>query len=287
MSTILEALRRLEKDKRTESAAPLESRILEPQRPSRSAVRPILPWAVSIGAILLAGGLFFLSNRQPVERLAARTPLEVAPQAQAPVPAPLSPVQRERERTPRSQAPSMPGLLASPSRERQSSALQESQQGPKSPADRSRDDLAKAPAPSAASAPKVAPARRNEVTQTPRRAASDSVSEKPTPPPSAVAEAAPSIAPASPPRATPSESPPPTKAVQVVARAPDFVVLKTIWHPSAERRSARLEFENGGTAREVREGQWVEGFEVREIRLSGVVLEKEGVRREYRVGRRP
>ena len=135
MSTILEALRRLEKDKRTESAAPLESRILEPQRPSRSAVRPILPWAVSIGAILLAGGLFFLSNRQPVERLAARTPLEVAPPAQAPVPAPLSPVQRERERTPRSQAPSMPGLLASPSRERQSSALQESQQGPKSPAD--------------------------------------------------------------------------------------------------------------------------------------------------------
>ena len=75
--------------------------------------------------------------------------------------------------------------------------------------------------------------------------------------------------------------------MRVVPRGPEFVVLKTIWHPSAERRSARLEFEGGGAAREVREGQWVEGFEVREIRLSGVVLEKEGVLREYRVGRRP
>ena len=73
----------------------------------------------------------------------------------------------------------------------------------------------------------------------------------------------------------------------MVLRAPEFVVLKTIWHPSAERRSARLEFSDGGAAREVREGQWVEGFEVREIRLSGVVLEKQGVRREYRVGDRP
>ena len=286
MSTILEALRRLEKDKRSETAAPLESRILEPQPPSPSAGRSILPWAVAIVAVLVAGGLFFLSDQQPVERLAARTPLEVVPPAQVPVVAPLSPVQRER--TPRSLAPSTPGLLASASRERQSPVPQDSQQVPKREAEQPRDGLAKSAAPPSASAPKVTAVRQSEIAPPPRRVASNSVAEKSTPPPPAVAKTVPSVVPAaSPPRVTRPESSPPTKTVQVVERAPDFVVLKTIWHPSAERRSARLEFEDGGAARDVREGQWVEGFEVREIRLSGVVLEKEGVRREYRVGGRP
>ena len=288
MSTILEALRRLEKDKRSETAAPLESRILEPQPPPRSAGRSILPWAVAIGVLVVAGGLFFVSNRQPAERRAAQTPLEVVPPDQAPVLAPSSPQPHENDRAPRSLAPSTPGLLALPSRERQRPAPQESQRVLDRQAERSQEGRATAAAPPAASAPKVAPVRRSEVVESPRRVASDPVSEKPKSSPSAVAKTVPSIAPAAtPPRATPSPSSPPKKAVQVVKRAPDFVVLKTIWHPSAERRSARLEFEDSGTAREVREGQWVEGFEVREIRLSGVVLEKEGVRREYRVGRRP
>ena len=66
-----------------------------------------------------------------------------------------------------------------------------------------------------------------------------------------------------------------------------MTVLKTIWHPRPERRVARLEVKEGDEVLEVREGDRIEGFEVQEIRLSGVVLVRDGVISERRVGSRP
>ncbi|MCA9512036.1 MAG: hypothetical protein KC560_15095, partial [Myxococcales bacterium] len=61
--------------------------------------------------------------------------------------------------------------------------------------------------------------------------------------------------------------------------------VRTTWHPSAERRSARLE-SPAGAAREVREGDEVEGYEVVEITPSSVVFALGGDTVRVRVGAR-
>jgi hypothetical protein len=287
MSTILEALRRLEKDKRPEAAAPLESRIVEPEPPSRVTGGSMLPWAIAVFALVTAGGMFFLSGRQPpVESLAAR-PAPEPPSSRPPVVAP----------SPRSTLQSVPFGAAMPTSadppggaprfEKQSPTARVMQESATPPR---RDRVASRPPPS--QSPPRAQADRPTGIPSPRAPeALAPIALKATEvPPSAVAKAPPStpspVRP-SPPLDTKSEAPRQTAAAEVPSRAPDLVVLKTIWHPSAERRLARLELEAGGEVREVREGEWVQGFEIREIRLSGVILEKEGVTSERRVGRRP
>ena len=89
-------------------------------------------------------------------------------------------------------------------------------------------------------------------------------------------------------RSTPAASPPVAVGpAKVSKRSPPMTVLKTIWHPRPERRVARLEVKEGDEVLEVREGDQIEGFEVQEIRLSGVVLVRDGVISERRVGSRP
>lgn len=61
-------------------------------------------------------------------------------------------------------------------------------------------------------------------------------------------------------------------------------MLKTVWHPRAERRVARVEVAGEPGGRELREGDVIEGYAVREIKLSGVVFERDGVTVERRVG---
>jgi hypothetical protein len=91
-------------------------------------------------------------------------------------------------------------------------------------------------------------------------------------------------APAAPPAPKPA---PDTAGPQVVARAAEVSVVKTVWHPSAERRVAHVTVAGRDGSHEVREGDFVEGLEVREIKLSGVVFERGGVEIERRVqGRR-
>jgi len=62
-------------------------------------------------------------------------------------------------------------------------------------------------------------------------------------------------------------------------------VLKTVWHPKPDRRSAQLRLNEQGEAIEVRESQMVEGYRVESITPSTVVLSKGGVTVTHRVGR--
>lgn len=118
----------------------------------------------------------------------------------------------------------------------------------------------------------------------------------PTPTGARVASAAP-VAPDSAPRvpAAPDAAPSPRARddeprVAVVAppaplEPPLLRPVRTTWHPSAERRSARLE-SPAGAAREVREGDEVEGYEVVEITPSSVVFALGGDTVRVRVGAR-
>jgi hypothetical protein len=74
-----------------------------------------------------------------------------------------------------------------------------------------------------------------------------------------------------------------TSEPRVAARAAEVSVVKTVWHPSAARRVAHVTVAGQDGSLEVREGDLVEGLEVREIKLSGVVFERAGVEIERRV----
>ncbi|MGH0035846.1 MAG: hypothetical protein ACQGVK_12540 [Myxococcota bacterium] len=79
-------------------------------------------------------------------------------------------------------------------------------------------------------------------------------------------------------------------AAQVVElRRVDASVLfvsSTVWHPSAARRSARIELAGESGARELREGDEVGDFTILEIEPAGVVFDRQGVRVRRRVGER-
>jgi len=72
--------------------------------------------------------------------------------------------------------------------------------------------------------------------------------------------------------------------VAVIAPPPALFVEQTQWHPSPERRLARVDV--AGQSLELREGQQTHGVRVVEIRPSAVVFEHAGVRIERKVGRR-
>lgn len=61
-------------------------------------------------------------------------------------------------------------------------------------------------------------------------------------------------------------------------------VVKTVWHPNADRRSARIRLAPDAAPIEVREGEVVQGYRVETITPSTVVLEKDGVTATHRVG---
>jgi len=84
-------------------------------------------------------------------------------------------------------------------------------------------------------------------------------------------------------RTAATRSMPERDATVTPARSREVAVLKTVWHPSPERRTARVSVSGDPAGREVREGDVVEGLSVREIKLSGVVFEREGVAIERRV----
>lgn len=68
-----------------------------------------------------------------------------------------------------------------------------------------------------------------------------------------------------------------------VARAAEVSIVRTIWHPSPERRIAHVQIAGESSDREVHEGDVVEGYEIEEIKLTGVVFVREGVTVERRV----
>jgi hypothetical protein len=79
---------------------------------------------------------------------------------------------------------------------------------------------------------------------------------------------------------------PEAPAASEVARAeiPDLRVERTVWHPTAERRFALIEFDESAERREVREGDAVGPLVVSKIEPSGVVFVHDGVELRRRVG---
>jgi uncharacterized protein (UPF0248 family) len=65
----------------------------------------------------------------------------------------------------------------------------------------------------------------------------------------------------------------------------EVFVVKTVWHPKPERRSASLRVSDRAELVEVREQDVVEGYVVREITPSSVVLVRDDVVVTHRVGR--
>ena len=280
MSTILEALRRVEKEKRQQPEAPLESRIVEPALPDRAWSVTVLPWGIAAFSIvvLLVLGLTFLGSsvspapsrieadsgeRPPVrfeEEIAVRTP------PREPLDSPQVGIPQAKMRPTPSVSDSQPVLNPA-------SVSPSNQSTPEGSLARNRVPVPPAPSPR-----RVALADPQPV----RALAPPVVAKAP------VALPTPPAAPEPPVRSTPAAPPPVVVGpAKVSKRSPPMTVLKTIWHPRPERRVARLEVKEGDGVLEVREGDQIEGFEVQEIRLSGVVLVRDGVISERRVGSRP
>jgi hypothetical protein len=68
------------------------------------------------------------------------------------------------------------------------------------------------------------------------------------------------------------------------AEIPGLRVERTVWHPTAERRLALIELDDGAERREIREGDAVGPLVVSEIEPSGVVFVHEGIEVRRRIG---
>jgi hypothetical protein len=87
----------------------------------------------------------------------------------------------------------------------------------------------------------------------------------------------------------PAPEPEPVREPEPVASVPAptgaaLYVTRTQWHPERGRRSADVRVD--GQSRSVHEGDTVAGYEVSEIKPSGVVLTRAGERVEQKVGQR-
>lgn len=85
---------------------------------------------------------------------------------------------------------------------------------------------------------------------------------------------------------TPKKLPTHVKAAhpKAIAAAPEVVVTRTIWHPSAERRVALVLGAGDSQEREVHEGESVGSLQVLRIEPSDVVFLRDGVEVRQRVG---
>jgi hypothetical protein len=81
-------------------------------------------------------------------------------------------------------------------------------------------------------------------------------------------------------------TPPPVSASapSPTAAEPEVMVLSTTWHPKSEKRSASLSRNGRPSVRSFAEGDVWMGWNVVEIKLSGVSFERDGVRIDRRVG---
>ncbi len=80
----------------------------------------------------------------------------------------------------------------------------------------------------------------------------------------------------------PEASPDPVPTVAVLAAPPEILVERTRWHPTPQKRTARVLV--AGVLHEVREGDIVGELLVGEIRPSSIEFIHEGVRIERKLG---
>jgi hypothetical protein len=263
VSTILKALKRLDEERRAESAPKtLEEQVLtsaarREREPGRN--KSLLVVGAVSGLLLLGGGAWLALGRD-ASSAASQSPQPKAPAvAGAAQPAPAQP------------APHQPPIaVAEPA-----PAFQ--QLGP------SADALVENPesAPIAAAA---TPARAQEPAPIAAEPRIESEAT-PEPPPQRIADALagepepPHDAPA----VTASEPEAPTSQRGAVASPPPLLIVeRTQWHPAAEKRSAWVSA--SGATHEMHEGDAIEGAVVTEIRPSSVSFSFEGAELKRGVG---
>jgi hypothetical protein len=298
VSTILDALRRVESDRRRRAVNDhAHSSVVGPEPGLVPAGRSLSPWlrgaGVGLVIVAIAGAASFYGLRPGA---GSADPASVAAAAPAPASVVASIPDREAESRPRpapvaARAPRPEPTGGSPAR-------------PARPVDRASTASGAAPSrtgapPSTARGTSVTPiaafpeARMvpSSVSSAPPQSAPTRVVAAAAPPVEVAARRVPTPA-AEPARTavTPSRSESPTSSgtapgdiATTVDRSAEVTVLRTIWHPSADRRIAQLRLEGEPASREVREGDFVEGYEIVEIKLSGVVFTRGGVTLERRV----
>jgi hypothetical protein len=313
MSTILKALRRLEREKTAQSDRSLGEAVANasPPAPSRRPARWLVAGGVLAGALAIAAVVFLvLPSGDEAE---GGDPVEIAATAQKPSPA--HPTAKRRRRTARAPAPSNSGRER-PARGTGAEARTVPRARPAAPPELPPAALtsevevvkrirpAKPPGePSAAeAAPAETPARSERATEQPARLSGSAEAPAAPPKPGSRRPAAPeaeesvqlaSAAPAAkPPPAPRAESPPrpaPPAAKSeppVRSSVPTVYVERTIWHPMAERRVAVVALEGNGETLELHEGDAVGTLVVGKIEPSGVYFVHDGVEVRRRVGAR-
>jgi hypothetical protein len=320
VSTILKALRRLDEQRRSETAPrTLEEQVLAGGAggaarggpDARTRRRAIRLAGGALGVLAAAGAsVLWLSREEPAVAVAVSQPERVAA---APPPAlPAAVARAPRESLPAQGAPIAGEELDStvrsalrPQSTRGDGALGSSAASARpaagnqpepnigvEPANAGEEGAPVAATPTRFAvrsareeprAPAPAPAAQREVTpsaEPPQRAplpeAQSEISPAPREPePQPIAQEQPAAAPR-----VPAE---PEPDVAVVAHRPEIWVESTEWHPSPEKRSARVRI-GEDIARILREGDAVDGVVVKEIRPSGVVFLHEGAEFKRGVG---
>ncbi len=316
MSTILDALRRLESDRRRRDATEqARTSLLGPQPESGSRTRRAIPWLIGGAVCFVVAAIstaVFVGQRPaggdatsaPAPVAAAASPpaaaeraaSSIAPQienaAEPSMPAPAPPAERQTIRRgaqparARDQARARPTPAPSPVEPSEAGlAARPIDELPSVPV---ASVLAPTPVPVRPASRPIAAAAAPAPTEPIAAGSFAAGPEEPTVARSATPVREPLAAPPEPVRQVASEDAEDRSAGVLVSRdrSADVSIIKTIWHPSPDRRIAILRFTDDLENREVHEGDFVGGFEIGEIKLSGVVFVREGITVERRVGPR-
>ncbi|MCP5043768.1 MAG: hypothetical protein GY944_22290 [bacterium] len=303
MSTILDALRKVEGQRPASAGArELDRKIVEQE--ARAPARPVRRLAIVSAAVLFSAaagvGVTLLGLSFAQERLlpiAADTPGEVPPVAAAEAAVPETAERAE------SVVVAAEVLEAQPARQAEPESIPTAifARPPRVPDDRPAVIVATPPLdrepvvipdpappkPTRDPVARLEAAREARLSRAPREPTPQpEVQVEPERPPVEIIE----IARANPkpptPPATLREPDPTPLPVIVRGELPKVAVTGTTWHPFNERRRAQVRVMDAGEASavEVREGDTIGPFEVREITPTGVTLLHEGVEMQRRVG---
>jgi hypothetical protein len=312
MSTILKALRRLEREKSEQSDQSLSEAVAHASPPpSRRRGRWLVAAGALAAAIAIAAVVFpMLSAREEVEEA---DPVEIAAAPQEP-PRARATTKRRRSsaRTPPSSSPDRQPPARGPS----AGGRVVPRAAPTAPPDlpptalSSEVEVVKRIRPAkpaaeprpAEAAPGGEPSRSERETPQPASTSGIDRREKTPPKPGTrrpaaseaeegveLASAAPAAKPPAAPRAEPRRKPAPRAAEpEPILRSPvpNVYVARTIWHPLAERRIAVVELGGSDETLELHEGDAVGPLVVGKIEPSGVFFVHEGVELRRRVGAR-
>lgn len=251
MSTILKALRRLEEQKSTGAERPLRDEVV--LAPARSTRRSGWVRAVVAGVVLAAAGLLLLRALAPEREAVPQAAVE-RPALPAVAAAPPAETTTITISAPPAVAPS--AVVPVPSAPREFEIVRPDPSAPARP-------LAPLPLPTigeeeyaAEPVPEPAPVRaapRVSVEEVPVEYVDEPLEEAPEP--------------------------------RVVAKAGSPVrVARTLWHPTPERRLAWVEVDGQTALREVREGERVGPYLVREIEPTAVLFSQGDVEMRREVG---